>query len=375
MKRNLYLSTAAIFAATLIYSPNVLAQEAPPKVQAPTEQSVEPAEPPVQPVVDSANRLAIPILLTDGVKTVKRTRQELGFALESESPVRFIVDKARLKDALTSISKTFRAEAVEARPIIYKGTFSIRPSQSARLLNVPTTAEKIVNAVNENPATVRFNVSLNKKPPVLTTERLQGIDGKLAQFSTLASGTSARDNNIAIAVENINGTLLSPGETFSLNGTVGQRTKAKGYKEAPVFVNAKKVPGIGGGVSQVTGTLFNAAALAGLKIVQVNPHSRPVAYLPLGRDATVAYGSKDLQFKNDTDAPVYIVYTFVNNRLTATLWGKTVDGQKISLRPTVQRRGAGKINAQLYRVTKVNGKITSKERLLSHAYRWKPGED
>ncbi|MBC8139337.1 MAG: VanW family protein [Fibrella sp.] len=363
MKRNLYLSTAAIF-ATLFAIPSPI-----------TAQS--PAKPESKPVSDSdsAKRLAVTILLTDGVKSVKRTRKELGFALASQSPVRFSVDKARLKDALGSISKTFQAEGVNARPVIDKGAFSIKPGQSARSLNVATTAERITNAVSANPATVRFNVSLDKKPPVLTAERLKGINGRLAQFSTTASGTEARDTNIALAVEDINGTLLSPGETFSLNEVVGRRTKAKGYKEAPVFVNAKKVPGVGGGVSQVTGTLFNAAALAGLDIIQVNPHSRPVAYLPLGRDATVAYGSKDLRFKNDTDAPVYIVYAFVNDRLTATLWGKAVPGQKISLRPRVQRLGSGKINAQLYRLTKVSGKVTGKEKLLSHAYRWKPGED
>jgi vancomycin resistance protein YoaR len=368
MKRNIYLSTAALLMAVFPIASPVIAQP-----------QNAPAQPPAKPapkrITDSANRLAVPILLTDGANTVKRTRKELGFSLASESPIRFTVDKARLKDALTSISKGFRAEAVNARPVIYKGTFSIRPGKFARSLNIPTTAERIASAVNANPATTRFNVSLDKKAPVLTAERLKGVNGKLSQFTTVAGGTGARDNNITIAVENINGILLSPNETFSLNAAVGQRTKAKGYKEAPVFVNAKKVPGVGGGVSQVTGTLFNAAALAGMKIVEVNPHSRPVAYLPLGRDATVAYGAKDLQFKNDTGAPVLINYTFVNDRLTATLWGKTTRGQKISLRPRAQRLAPGKIDAQLYRVTKVNGKVTAKEKLFSHAYRWKPGED
>ncbi len=368
MKRNLYLSTSAIFAVFFAVTPGVIAQTGDPAVHPPTK-------PASKSVTDSGNRLAVPVLLTDGTNSVKRTRKELGFTLVSQLPVRFAVDKARLKDALGSLAKNFRAEAVNARPVLYKGAFSVKPGQSARALNVSTTAEMIANAVSANPAKTRFNVSLDKKPSALTTDRLKGINGKLAQFSTVASGTEARDTNIAIAVNDINGILLSPGETFSLNEVVGRRTKAKGYKEAPVFVNAKKVPGVGGGVSQVTGTLFNAAALAGLKIVEVNPHSRPVAYLPLGRDATVAYGSKDLKVKNDTDAPVYITYTFASDRLTATFWGKKVAGQKITLRPSVQRLGVGKVNVQLYRVTKVNGKVTGKEKLLSHGYRWKPGED
>ena len=82
-------------------------------------------------------------------------------------------------------------------------------------------------------------------------------------METTTSANAKRNNNIQIAAESIDGTLLSPGEVFSLNQTVGKRTQARGFRTAPVFVNAEKVPGVGGGVSQITGTLFNAAALAG----------------------------------------------------------------------------------------------------------------
>ncbi len=122
----------------------------------------------------------------------------------------------------------------------------------------------------------------------------------------------------------------------------------------------------------MTGTLFNAAALAGLKINEVNPHSRPVAYLPVGRDATVAYGAKDLKFTNDTKAPVYVSYMFRRSRLTATLFGRKAAARRISLRPAVQRRAPGDVRAQLYRVIKVNGKVAKKERLFRHQYKWEP---
>jgi vancomycin resistance protein YoaR len=191
-------------------------------------------------------------------------------------------------------------------------------------------------------------------------------------METTTSANAKRNINIKIAAEAIDGTLLSPGEVFSLNDVVGKRTQARGYRTATVFVNAEKVPGVGGGVSQITGTLFNAAALAGLSIKEVNPHSRPVAYLPVGRDATVAYGDLDLKFANNTKAPVYIAYSFDNPRLRATIFGAKTAGRKVSLRPVVQRLGPGKVNAQLYRVIKQSGKVTAKERLLNHQYRWKP---
>jgi len=377
MKKTLYRYLFALLAITPLSSTPFTIAHAQEPVVPPTASpspTASVATPP-QPIPDTQKRLELSVTLTDGTKAVKLTRQELGFSLVSEAPVQFAIDKAQLKKALASVSDTFAAEAVDARPVIYKGTFSVKPGSFSRALNVPTTAEKIIQSVTSDPATRKFTVTLTKKAPVLTAERLEGITGKLSEFSSIAVGTASRDNNIAIAVDHIDGTLLSPGEVFSLNDIVGERTKARGFQEAHVFVDAKVVNGLGGGVSQVTGTLFNAAALAGLKIVEVNPHSRPVAYLPLGRDATVAYGAKDLKFKNTTSAPIYIRYTFTRSRLVATLWGAPTAGRTVSLRPTVQRLGPGKINAQLYRVIKENGQIVSKERLLSHGYRWKPGED
>jgi vancomycin resistance protein YoaR len=318
------------------------------------------------------NRLAHRITLTDGVRIVTRTRKELGIQVVSEKPVRLAADPATLKAALTRLAPKFAQDAIDAKPYVFQGQTRIAPGAYSRALNVPTTAQRLADTLSKDPALSKFSVSLDKKPPVLTAERLQGITGVLGIMTTQTSDNDSRNNNVRIAVEAINGTLLSPGETFSLNETVGRRTKARGFEEAKVFVNAEVVQGVGGGVSQVTGTLFNAAALSDLKILEVNPHSRPVAYLPVGRDATVAWRDKDLKFKNDTDAPVYIAYTFQNNRLTATLYGKKTPGRTVTLKPDVARLGPGRINAALYRVVKENGRTVEKSKLFSHAYRWKP---
>jgi len=343
----------------------------------PPPPTTVPEQPPAeQPALDPeavAEKLKVKILFTDGVKTVAIPRADLGFKVVSLEPVRFEVDRAPLKRALEAQADVFKAEARNAKPYTFKGEFHLDPGQHARALNVPTTAELFARAVEKDASTVRWQVTLNKTPPALTAEALEGIDGVLASFSSVAAKNASRDNNIAVAVASIHGMVLKPGETFSLNQTVGERTKARGFQTATVFVNAKPVPGVGGGVSQVTGTLFNAAALAGLTIDEVNPHSRPVAYLPLGRDATVAYGDKDLRFTNNTDAPIYITYTFRNQTLSVTLFGKKTPGEQISLRPSIQRLGPGKINAQLYRIVKQDGKVISKSRLFSHAYRWQPG--
>jgi vancomycin resistance protein YoaR len=106
--------------------------------------------------------------------------------------------------------------------------------------------------------------------------------------------------------------------------------------------------------------------------VEVHPHSRPVSYIPVGRDATFSSGAKDLKFTNQTGAPVYVAYSFQGRQLRATLFGRKKPGQKILLRPRLQRLGPGRINAQLYRVGRQNGKLVAKERLFTHAYRWNP---
>ena len=324
-----------------------------------------------------------PMILTDGVRTVTRTRRELGLRLDLDRmtqgvaagqkfvPLALSADPGVLKDVLGRVGKEFRQPAINAKPYAFQGQIRIDPGAYSRALNVPTTAERLSRAIAQNPATTRFTVTLDKKPPTLTADRLKGIDARLASYATRAERNPARNRNIDIAVEAIDGTLLSPGETFSLNETVGRRTRARGFQEATVFVEAEKVQGVGGGVSQVTGTLFNAAALAGLPIQEVHPHSRPVAYLPVGRDATVAWKAKDLKFTNNTDAPVYIQYTFQNQRLRATVFGKAT-GQAVTLTPQVQRRGPGHLTAQLYRTIRTNGQVLQKERLFRHTYRWEP---
>lgn len=326
-------------------------------------QNPEPAAP--------RDPLQIRITLSDGVATVVRSRWELGFRLASSSPVRFALDEREIEAALKRLGPRFRAEAVGARPILVRGTVKIAPGAFARALDAAATARSLGEAVRKNPATVAFRVTLKKTPPDLTAERLKGITGVLARFATQTSDNAKRNRNIAIAAQSIDGTLLSPKETFSLNATVGKRTQARGFRTATVFQDGEKVPGIGGGVSQVTGTLFNAAALADLRIDEVNPHSRPVSYLPVGRDATVAYGAKDLKFTNATDGPVYIECSFAGRKLEATIWGAPPPGRMVSLAPKIYRRGSGRIDADLYRTVRMRGKVTGKARLLHHAYRWK----
>ena len=121
-----------------------------------------------------------------------------------------------------------------------------------------------------------------------------------------------RVNNILLACQKISGTELYPGEEFSFNKITGKKTTSNGYKNAPVIINGEKSSGIGGGVCQVSTTIYMAAISGGFDITEHHNHSESVAYAPNGMDATVVYGVKDFSFVNNTDKRVYI-YTWVEN--------------------------------------------------------------
>ena len=128
-----------------------------------------------------------------------------------------------------------------------------------------------------------------------------------------------RTTNLVLATKAINGTILQPGEVFSFNETIGKTTRAKGYKPAKIFVRGKEAEAMGGGICQVSSTLYNAADYGGMEITERHPHSKKVGYVPDGRDASVSYGGVDLKFRNTLPHPVKIVATAAGGKLTISL--------------------------------------------------------
>ena len=168
--------------------------------------------------------------------------------------------------------------------------------------------------------------------PGFTTEDAEalGITEKVSRFTTYFPYAEYRNVNIGRAAELVNGTVLKPGETFSLNGTVGERTRENGFTEGFMIADGVFKSDLGGGVSQMATTLFNAAFFAGLKDVEHKPHSFYIDRYPVGREATVAWGSVDLRFKNDTEHGVLIEAhvapgtTSSQGVVTVTMWSTKV---------------------------------------------------
>lgn len=243
----------------------------------------------------------------------------------------------------------------------------------------------------ENAAPKALTVTLTARatPAAITAQDLQQIDGPLGGYTTHFGGTGvSRGSNIALAVSHINGTLLQPGEVFSYNKVVGPRSGRAGFRMAPVIVHGELVPGIGGGICQVSSTLYNAVLLSDLKIVRRSHHAFPVHYLPAGRDATVVDGAIDFQFQNSTPAPIYIAGSTHRGRLTFRIYGKRVPGQEVSIElaghtvqpapveterdPSVRAghrvvvdKGHRGHRVTVYRVVRRNGEVVQRE-LISH---------
>lgn len=156
----------------------------------------------------------------------------------------------------------------------------------------------------------------------------------------------------------IDGTVLQPGETFSLNGVVGRRTAAKGYQTAIIFQNGKQVEGLGGGVCQVSSTVYGAVLYADLQVTERSSHQFQVSYTPVSQDAAVYYGSQDFQFVNGTDNPIKIAADASNGSLTVTIYGTKTTEKKVTLSSKSSVSGKYKY-ASLYKTVTENGTSTT----------------
>ncbi|AGB40184.1 putative vancomycin resistance protein [Halobacteroides halobius DSM 5150] len=154
-----------------------------------------------------------------------------------------------------------------------------------------------------------------------------------------------RVTNIKVAAQKINGTVVLPGQVFSFNKEVGPRTKERGFKSASEIVNGKLTPGIGGGICQLSSTLYNAILLADLEVVTRSNHSRPVSYVPLGRGATVYYNLIDFKFKNNTSTPLMIMAQMTRGQLTVSILGNYLEREVeiITTKPQVLKAKVKKI--------------------------------
>jgi vancomycin resistance protein YoaR len=188
-------------------------------------------------------------------------------------------------------------------------------------------------ALDEAQTGATVTITLIKTEPAVSTEQLQSLLFRdvLSEKATYVSGTSNRVHNVKLAAAVMNGKILNPGDVFSYNETLGERTTAKGYKEAGAYVGGKTVQEIGGGICQGSSTLYFCVLYADLEVVERSNHMFSVAYLPLGTDATVNWGTVDFKFKNDTDYPIKVEAFMKDGYLNIMLYGTKVNENYVKI--------------------------------------------
>ena len=172
----------------------------------------------------------------------------------------------------------------------------------------------------------------------MTRAELMNRFGLVSSYTTNTTNNKNRNTNIQLSANAISGITVLPGEIFSFNGTTGERTAEKGYKEAAAIAGGQSRDEIGGGVCQTSSTLFNAVARADLEIIERNPHAWPSNYVEKGFDATVNWPGLDFKFKNNTDWPVFIVAGYNKQQVTVNIYGMSLGaGVRIDLESEVTR--------------------------------------
>jgi vancomycin resistance protein YoaR len=212
---------------------------------------------------------------------------------------------------------------------VVSGGITVVPAQEGRALDVDASLRALERAAF-SPTRRTAALTVTTAEPKRTTQdaKAMGITGVVGSYTTTYGGTAGRLHNVALVAELIDGALVAPGARFSFNATTGERNAAKGFEEAPVIINGELESGIGGGVCQVSTTVFNAAFEAGLSIEKRTNHALYISHYPLGRDATVNYPDLDLVFRNDTDHWL-LLRTFVGTgSLTVNLYG-TPPGRRV----------------------------------------------
>ncbi len=239
----------------------------------------------------------------------------------------------RLQDPLTSPVDA-RFEIAGGRPRIAGGT----PGTTIDAAALAATIEAAALGTDRT-----AQVDVIEQAPAVSAEDLAalGVQENVAHFTTSLTNDRVRTDNIRLGAQRISGTLVRPGETFSLLDTLGPITTAAGFGNAPVIVGGQLVPGVGGGLSQLATNVFNAGFFAGFEIVEHRPHSMWIPRYPAGREATIAVGSIDLRLRNNTPYGA-VLHAFVSgNELTVQVWStehfrvETTQGARQNVVPAV----------------------------------------
>ena len=267
-------------------------------------------------------------------------------------------------------------------------SIDVRKGEEGVKINRAELKKRIYDAIKPN-EDITVEVPIETVLPEITTEELSRIDGIIGSYRTnFSPNVAGRNENIRLAAQYMNNYLLMPGEVFSYNKVTRLKTAANGYKNATVIVNGEIEEGLGGGVCQVSSTLYNSVLYSGLEIVQRRPHSIPSSYVNYGRDAVVSDNAIDFKFRNNYDFPVYLKAYAGSSSVTVTIYGNKdsvpeidIISNVIAVKPravkyiddpnlekgkeVVKTKGRDEVRSETYVVVNGVKKLVSKDRYPS----------
>lgn len=248
--------------------------------------------------------------------------------------------------------------------------FSVYPSENGMDFDISIEDAK---AIISSETKEEYTIPLKIIYPNVTTNMIgtEAFPDLLSTFSTnYATSNKNRTTNLILAANKINGTVLMPGEIFSYNKVVGARTIEAGYKEAPIYVQGRVEDGLGGGICQITSTLYNAVVYANLEVTQRTNHQFVPSYVTASRDATVVYGAIDFQFKNNRNYPIKLVCSVSGGVANFQIFGiKQEDDCEVQISSYETGRTSTAIYSEAYKILKRDGQVVDKQLLSKDTYK------
>lgn len=239
-----------------------------------------------------------------------------------------------LDDVIAKLEKNICVKPKNAKLKINENTSKVFIIEK-EVIGIELDKESLYSTLSERflaGKTLKINVPIKKIMPTVSEKELETYTNLRADFSTdISSSSQDRKHNIKNALKSLNRVEIAPNEIFSFNKTVGRRTESNGYRTAKIIVNNEFVDGLGGGVCQVSTTLYNCALLSGLEILEANKHSKQISYVKYGFDAMVNFGSSDLKFRNNTSEKLTIITNYSNKSARIRIFGETLGNVEFKL--------------------------------------------
>ncbi len=234
------------------------------------------------------------------------------------------VDKDALMEKLKEKTASLNVEAKNASIERSGSTFHIIEEETGCEVDYEATLQNLYDVFEEGwqGEAIEISLVITETEPEYTSADFEDVTDVLGTYTTKYSGTRDREKNLINGCSKIDGTVVYPGETFSVYEAASPFSQDNGYYAANQYLNGEVVSGVGGGICQVSTTLYNAVLRAELEVVERAPHSMVVSYVPKSADAAIAGTYKDFKFCNDSDVPIYIEGSAGNGTVTFTIYGK-----------------------------------------------------